>query len=153
MNKKAIIGLVAAIVILGGAFLFTQKAAAPVPEALAPAATSTTPTSTPTVTPVQPTAGEVSAPAAVPHTAALDTPAMVTSSRNPKITGTAKNVSSVQVIIVNSAGVGIVGGMAVPVVNGKWSFTTSKALVPGSYTVQVGGVDEIITGTLTVQAS
>jgi hypothetical protein len=159
MNTKVAIGLVAAVIILGGVFFFTHTVTAPaaLPETAGATTTAPVSSSSPVITPGAPSATPAAAPSAsqsakgVKHVAAFDMPHMVVATGRPKITGTA-NVKEIQVVIVNSQGVGIVGGMTVPVVAGHWQFTTPLALKPGSYTVQIGGVDDIVTGTLTVNA-
>lgn len=150
MNTKLALGLVAATIILAGAFFFSHKAGAPAPIILTPVAT-TTPTNTPATTSVPVASTPVKQPASSVKklVGAFDSKIFTTTSSNPRVTGTA-NVQEVQVVVIDSAGVGIVGGMHIPVVNGRWEFVSSRALAPGSYDLQLGGIDTIGTAKLVV---
>lgn len=153
MNTKAAIGLLAAVIILGGAFFFTHRAAAPAPVLVAPLASTTdtipTPSTATPTTPIKAPEAPTKAPTGKKHIGAFDSATFTTASAHPRITGTA-NVSEVQVVIINSEGVGIVGGMHVPVVDGHWQFISTLALKPGTYTLQLGGVDTLVSATLVV---
>ncbi len=111
---------------------------------------TTTTTSTGVAVPVSAPAPKLSVPAKK-LTGAFDSTTFTTTSTNPRITGTA-NTKEVQVVVINAAGVGIVGGMQVPVTNGHWEFISSLKLAPGTYELQLGGVDPIMTATLVLTA-
>jgi hypothetical protein len=49
------------------------------------------------------------------------------------VTGTA-NSQKVGIVINNSKNVGLVGTWEIPVTDGHWSYSTSVALTPGTYT-------------------
>lgn len=153
MNTKAAIGLVAAIIVLAGAFFITHRTEAPA--AFAPEAT-TTPVVTPTgsSTPIKALPGvpnvtqtAVVTPGAAPsgpkkaaRIANYDTSSLTSTSAHPVITGTA-NVSTVGIVLIDPKGVGIAGSSDIPVVNGHWSFPVPQALKSGSYTVHLIGGD------------
>jgi hypothetical protein len=70
----------------------------------------------------------------VPAFAEFDSLAFTSTSTYPVVTGTA-NTPRVGIVINNSKDVGVVGTWEVPVVSGHWSYATSVALTPGSYTL------------------
>jgi hypothetical protein len=146
MNTKVAIGLVAAIIILGAAFLFTHHA--PAPAVFTPTA-STTPMATTTTsgvaplhvaptTPTTPAAPVVSKKPA--RNASYDTSSLSSTSAHPVITGTA-NVSAVAMVVDDPSGVGIVGSSDIPVVNGHWSFAIPVSLKSGTYRLHLIGGD------------
>jgi hypothetical protein len=155
MNTKAAIGIVAALIVIAGAFYyFSRTGGAPAPAPAEPVATTSEPI---TVNPgtAAPAAPAPAVTAAKPATSkqkgvgSFSTATFTASSAHPHITGSA-NVPEVQIVVVNAEGVGIVGGMHVPVVGGHFDFVPSVALKPGTYTLQLGGIDAIASATLVV---
>ncbi|MDB5195585.1 MAG: hypothetical protein JWO84_769 [Parcubacteria group bacterium] len=162
MNNKAAIGLVAAIIILVGAFfLFNKPVTAPV-VLTQTATTSPTASSTPTVTPVSAIPTTTHVPAAspsmqvisqhqTPRITAVDTASLTSSAPRPIVTGTA-NVKSIGIVLDNPAGVGIEGASNIPVTNGHWTFAPAQALPPGTYTLHIIGGDTVLVTKLNILA-
>lgn len=74
--------------------------------------------------------------------AAIDVSSLVTSSRNPVLSGTASGITGVYVSLADRGEVFWHTNNPVPVTNGKWSITVSipnYTIPPGSYTVLVAG--------------
>ena len=75
---------------------------------------------------------------------------MTTTSSYPVITGSA-NVAEFQLYIVRSDTVAIVGAK-IPVVGGRWSFSSSVKLSPAIYRVVIEAGGATAVGKLTVKA-
>jgi hypothetical protein len=155
MNNKATLGLVAAIIILVGAYvLFNKPAAAP---AIAPAvatstdaAATTSPVSTKPL-PASPATGApaitVKPAAVVPvvFVAAFDRASLTSSAARPLLTGTT-NVTTVSVVLDDQNGKGMAGSSDIAAVNGHWSYSAPQLLTPGVYRVHLffAGNKEIV---------
>lgn len=87
----------------------------------------------------------------VPASANFDTSSLVSTSSYPVITGTA-NVSKISILISNSKGDGLVATKNVPVVNGRWAYYCSVALVPADYKVSIYDGISVQNATLVVEA-
>lgn len=164
MNNKVAIGLVAAIIILAGAYFVFNRPVAPSAFTPTPApaeATSTTPAPTKSVPATAQSAtgvaGAVKTPTIAPvvHSGvtpvvAFDAASLISGASRPMITGTA-NVKGVAIVIDNPQGVGIAGSFEIPVENGHWSYAAPQALKPGLYTVHLIGGVKTIDATLVVK--
>lgn len=84
--------------------------------------------------------------------ATIDQNYLVTSSRNPTISGTAANINAVAVQLYDNNNVIVSGNGFVPVINGRWSLTTPQTLLPGLYKIEVQGSFTPIYSMLTVSA-
>ncbi len=162
MNTKVAVGLVAAIILAVVAFFIFHKGP------LAPAAfTSSAPTATtsatnsPSLAPLQASSTVASHPAPVQgvitpvhvvHRAAIDQSSLVSHSMNPVITGTS-NLVNIGIVIDDPSGTGIIGAFSIPVVQGHWTYTVSRGLPAGLYTVHLIGNDTPVTAKLIVIAS
>ncbi len=142
MNNKAALGLVAAIIILVGAFFILNRPVT-TPVNLTQTATSTMATST------KPTSlGTPIAPVASPHgpspqpkrVTAFDALTLTSNAPRPVVTGTA-NVMEVAMVLDDPNGVGIEGVSHIPVVKGHWFFVPTQMLPPGTYTLHLVGGD------------
>jgi hypothetical protein len=168
MNMKAVLGLLAAIIVLVGAFFFANhKAAAPVvvPTATSTLATTTAPATSSPSSAVKPTFPAAPAPATkpqatqtgvvrVPKVVTVNASSLTTTNPRPTISGTAStNVTSVGYVLDNPDGVGIAGSYDIPVVQGAWQFTAPQMLKPGSYTLHILGGDAVQVRTLVVTGS
>lgn len=89
------------------------------------ATTSTKPPSTTQTAAIQVSEGSI---------ALFSASSFTSTSTYPTVTGIA-NTAKVGIIVNNSKGVGIVGTADIPVVQGNWSYSTSVALTPGTYTL------------------
>jgi hypothetical protein len=173
MNNKTAIGLVAAIIILVGAYVVFNKPVQP-PAILPPTAssTSTGPSASTTLTltplsaiPTTPIAGthrpsvQVATdpqpkkiPAGQPKPiVTVDTASLTASTARPVITGTA-NVKVIGYVLDDPAGVGIAGSSDITVENGRWSFVPPQALKTGIYTLHLIGGDTTLNTKLHVTA-
>ena len=154
MNTKVSIALVAAIIVLASAYLYFQRGQAPTPFTTEPVSTAaTTPETlgpgTPKATSKGPTFTRLPVKqSTVAGFTALDQTTQTTKDSYPTITGTA-NVN-VGVIISDNTGYGIVGSDYFPPENGHWSYSVSKSLSPGTYSIAVYGGKEVVKGTLIV---
>lgn len=81
--------------------------------------------------------------------ATIDQNTLITSSRNPTLSGTA-NMNGVAVQIYDSNNVIVSGNGFVPVVNGRWSVSIPQTLQSGTYKVEVLGAPTPTTATLTI---
>ena len=157
MKNNVLIGVVALIIVLGGAYFLLQPQSVPAPvieQEVVVAATTTTPEapqkpaakkSEPTFS-IGPTTKTV-----VSAKAAFDSSTISTSDNYPTITGTA-NVPEVGIIINNSKGEGLVGTGEITVENGHWSYSTSVLLPPGTYIVMLYGGAKVVNAQLTVSS-
>ncbi len=137
MNIKVILGITAAIVILVIGFLLLRPKTALVPLSASPAeqnaiASTTSQTSQPQQT--KSNAGITSPLKITVSIARFDAISFFSTSTYPTISGIA-NTPKVGVIINDSKGKGIVGTSEIPVTRGHWFYSTSVALVPGTYTL------------------
>lgn len=73
----------------------------------------------------------------VHQTLAFAGPTFTTKDRNPTLNGTGSNIESAQLLIKNSAGVGVEAA-TVAIVDGHWSYSSPLTLTPGTYTVLLG---------------
>ena len=168
MNNKVAIGLVAAIIILVGTFVFfnrpTQAPAPAVPSTVStstaagtgPIATSTTvvpaivvskPAAAPA--PKAPTMQSGKAQKVVVAFTAFDSVSLVSDQPRPIISGTA-NVATVSIVVDDQQGVGMAGSSDIPVVNGHWSYSAPQILSSGSYRVHLYGAGKVLDATLHV---
>ncbi len=150
MNTKVALGMITALlIIVAASFFFLRPAFAPMtaePTQQNSAAT----TSQVTATGTQPTFVIGTTTKKSVFSVHFDPQSLISTSAYPTITGTA-NVSKIAIVINNSDGVGIVGAADVPVVKGRWSYSDSVALVPGTYQVVVAGEDASVAATLVVK--
>lgn len=143
MNIKIGFGIAVAVLILAASFFFFRPATAPTTEGIVQQGAATTTGAQPTFIVGTTTKKSV-------FSVRFDPQSLVSTSAYPTITGTA-NVSKIAIVINNSEGVGIVGAADIPVVKGRWSYSDSVALVPGTYHVIVAGEDAAVTATLVVK--
>lgn len=80
----------------------------------------------------------------------VDSASLATNAPYPTITGTA-NVSPIGIVIFDGQGVGIVGSKSISVLKGHWSYSSPRALPPGTYSIQMLGADTQVTKTLVVK--
>lgn len=157
MKNNVIFGVLAIIIVGIGAYVLMQPKAAPaIPEEVAATATTTATATVPASLPVVvdakskptfsvgPTTKTV-----VPANAAFDSATITTTDSYPTITGTA-NVPEVGIIINNSKGEGLVGTGEIKVENGRWAYSTSVLLPPGTYTLVLFGGAKVANAQLTV---
>lgn len=154
MKNNVLIGVVALIIVLGGAYLLLrpQSVPAPVTEQEVVAATTTpeapekatTKKSEPTFV-VGPTTKTV-----VAAKAAFDKSTITTTDNYPTVTGTA-NVPEVGIIINNSKGEGLVGTGEIKVENGHWTYSSSVRLPAGTYTLVLFGGAKVMNAQLVVK--
>ena len=132
MNRKAILGILLAALVLTGGYALTRPktlpALVPTDNSINALASSTGPsfkfgTTTKTTTQAY---------------ALFDAVSFTSSSTYPALTGTA-NVSKVGIIIYDSKNLGLVGTPNVSVEKGHWTYYSSVALPPGLYSVLLLG--------------
>lgn len=140
MNTKVTYGLVALAVVAGAVFFYLRHTPATLPAPLPePAATSTQPTLGDSATTVPRPVASTTKPR-VALVSDFDPSTLTSTSNHPIITGTA-NVPTVQLVINNDKGVGLVGGMHIPVKDGHWSYACPISLAPGTYRLLLVGGD------------
>ena len=154
MKNNVILGVVALIIVLGGAYflLHPQRVPAPAIEQEVVVATTTPETpqkpvakkSEPTFS-VGPTTKT-----AVSAKAAFDSNTITTTDSYPTITGTA-NVPEVGIIINNSKGDGLVGTGEIKVEDGHWTYSSSVPLPAGTYTLVLFGGAKVMNAQLVVK--
>lgn len=167
MNNKVAIGLVAAIIVIGVAFVAFQKhlpETVQIPLGNTPAATTTEPApeATNTSSPAATSGATTPAPSQGPvvtqvsstpvRLATFDQLTFTTSSTHPVVTGKA-NVKTVGIVLDDPKGVGIAGSFEIPVEEGHWSFSVPQALKPGTYTLHLIGGDNKVDAKLVVTAN
>lgn len=150
MNNRMAIGIVGGLIIVA---LFFAYATFTRTSTDTPSPVSTVSTSTETTTDTkQPSTAQAkeNISVSVGKVALFDAIDTTVSTNSPVITGVA-NVPKVDVIIINSEGVGLAAGRDIPVEGGRWSYSPPLLLQPGVYTVQLLGGDKATQTTLTVR--
>ena len=150
MNTKVLLGIVAGAVILIAGFFLLRPAGVPAPTSTPnqDSAASNTPQ---VVSPKKPDETQptfnigTTTVKTVPAFALFNSNSFISTSTYPTITGTA-NTAKVGIVINNSMDVGILGTWEIPVSQGHWSYSSSVALPPGTYTL-ILFADNTITGT------
>ncbi len=163
MNNKVAIGLVAAIIVLAGAYFVLNRPTAPSAFTPTDSTETATTTNTPSASAPLPAKESPTTPAPIkgvsitPTTkpgftpvVAFDATSLISGASRPMITGTA-NIKGVAIVIDNPQGVGIAGSFEIPVENGHWSYAAPQALQPGLYTVHLIGGVKTLDATLVVK--
>lgn len=152
MNTKMIWGVVALVAVAAGAYVAAQwvgPSAAPTPlEVFAPA--SSTPEAGSSTASAGQGAGAASggtAPIGVVqgapvkvikhHTLAFDRATFTATTPYPTVSGSGSNVTSAQIVVNDSNGVGLESAI-IDIKDGRWSYSSTRALTPGTYTIFLG---------------
>ena len=160
MNTKMIWGVVALAVVALGAYFAAQQvspsaALAPL-EVFAPASSTTGTSSAPSTGQGTGAASDASAPLGVVqgapvkvvkhHTLAFDRATFTATTPYPTVSGSGSNVTSAEIVVNDSGGVGLESAI-LEIKNGRWSYSSTRALTPGTYTLFLGtdlGEDDLI---------
>ena len=138
MNIKVILGIIAAIAILVIGFFLLRPKTASAPFPASPVEQNVIASTTPETSQPQQTKSNVGTTTSALKITALiarfDAVSFFSTSTYPIISGIA-NTPKVGIVINGSNGKGIVGTSEIPVTRGHWSYLTSVALVPGTYTL------------------
>ncbi len=136
MNIKVALGIVIVAIILVISFFLLHPRTVSAPTTVTPAEQSATASTTSQPSQLQQTSQKLGTTGATitELIARFNSIPIVSTSAYPTISGIA-NTPKVGIIINNSKDKGIVGTANIPVIRGQWSYSTSVALVPGTYTV------------------
>ena len=136
LNQRVVIGILAVVALLAVALFFSRSTppSSTAPLSTVPAAATVRPSEEPALSTLKSKTQDITV--SVPIT--FDAQSLTSTSSYPAISGTAE-AKTLEIVIADKEGVGIIKTSNIEVMNGHWILYVSKALPPGVYLVFVTG--------------